>query len=60
MALLICLIFSARARRAGKLKKNDTTPRAYIFKGALCTIAAGVFGVRASRFPPPFNHNLLI
>jgi hypothetical protein len=38
MALLICLIFSARARRAGK--KNDTTPRASIFKGASCTIAA--------------------
>jgi hypothetical protein len=39
MGLLICLIFSARAWRAGKIK-YDTTPRAYIFKGALCTIAA--------------------
>jgi hypothetical protein len=39
MALLICLIFSARAAR-GKIKKYDTTSRVYIFKGAFCTIAA--------------------
>jgi hypothetical protein len=37
MALLVCLIFSARARRAGKIKIwYDATPRAYIFKGMPC------------------------
>ena len=44
MALLICLIFSARARRAREKYKYDTTPRAYIFQGASCTIAAAGAG----------------
>jgi hypothetical protein len=39
MALLICLIFSAR--------KYDTNPRAYIFKGASCTIAAAAAAIAA-------------
>jgi hypothetical protein len=41
MALLICLIFSAHERGVReKYKYLDTTPRAYIFMGASCTIAA--------------------
>jgi hypothetical protein len=55
MALLICLIFL----RALILIKYETTPRAYIFKGTSCIIAAGSKFRRCAPMRMAHGHGLV-